>query len=278
MLKFEDGHVKLDIFKEAEHGASYKKVSGTKEERAYQCKDGYVYKKSEFNNLAKLLCNDTSYCAFKYENGIRSNENISSGATFVVIDIDDSDISWTEAHDMLSDFNHHIALTSNPDNPYKFRALIELDIEVNLDARLWKNFMAKIGDYLGLNIDLLAKSQQYYGFADRQVLTELDGMPLPASEIIKTIELTPKEVKKVNPAQRSLIYEDRFNVFSYAYEVGGNTGSVAMYRAFKHARDLGFDKEQVVSLLQDICDYRGTDFNSIMKRTGMLNQIEREYK
>jgi hypothetical protein len=178
---------------------------------------------------------------------------------------------------MLGDYKHLIALTSDENNPYKFRALVELDIEVNLDARLWKNFMAKVGEHLGLELDLLPKSQIYYGFKGREVLANLEGEPLPASELVKTIEIIPKEVKRLTSVKISEAYEDRFNIFNYAYEVGGNTGATAMYRAFKHARDLGFTKEQVISLLQDICEYRGTDYEYIMKRTGMNNQIKREY-
>ncbi len=277
MLRYEEGRVRLELFTKAEHGASHKKVTGTKEERAWQCKDKYIYKKTDFNNLSILLSNDTSYCAFEYSDGVRSNDNICSGATFVVLDIDDSDISYTEAHDILSDYTHHIAKTSDDSNPYKFRALIELDVEINLDARLWKNFMAKVGEHLGLELDLLPKSQQYYGFKGREVLSNT-AEPLEASEIVKTIDMLPKEVKKLQPAKRGEVYDDRFNVFNYAYEVEGDTGATAMYRAFKHAHDLGFTKDQVIGLLMDICEYRGTDFDVIMKRTGMLNQIRRAYE
>ena len=276
MLKFEDGCVFLELFKEAEHGASYKQVSGTKEERAYKAHDGYVYKKSEFANLAKLLSNDTCYLAFELQDGKRSNDNIIGGATFVVLDIDDSDIEWTEAHDMLGDYTHHIAKTSNPDNPYKFRVLIELDIEVKLDSRLWKNFMSKVGEHLGLELDLLPMSQMYFGFNGREVLSNI-GEALGASELVKTINVLPKEVKRLTAAKIHDAYEDRFNAFNYAYEVTGDTGASAMYRAYKHGHDLGFSKEQVISLLEDICDYRGTDVDAIMKRTGMMNQITRSY-
>ena len=277
MLKYNEGFVELEIFKEAEHGASYKIVSGTKEERSWQCKDGYEYKKSSFDRLANLLKNDTSYCAFEYNNGIRSNDNVCSGATFVVLDIDDSDIEYTEAHDLLGDYTHHIAKTSDDSNPYKFRVLIELDIEVNLDSRLWKNFMAKVGEHLGLELDLLPKSQMYFGFKGREVLSCISE-PLPASEIIKTIDVVPKEVKRLTKNKVIEAYEDRFDIFKYAYESGGNTAAASMFRAFKHGRDLGMEKEQVVDLLKDICDYRGTDFEYIMKRTGMMNQINRDYR
>ena len=277
MLVFEEGYVRLELFKEVEHGASYKMVSGSKEDRAWKCKDGYEYKKSSFKKLANLISNDTSYCAFNYTDGIRSNDNICSGATFVVLDIDDSDITYTEAHDLLGDYTHHIAKTSDDSNPYKFRALVELDIEVNLDSRLWKNFMAKVGEHLGLELDLLAKSQQYYGFKGREVLSN-EGIPLEASELVKTIDMLPKTVKVLVGNKKQEAYEDRFNVFNYAYEVEGDTGSSAMYRAFKHGHDLGFTQEQITSLLKDICDYRGTDYDYIMKRTGMSNQIRRAYE
>ena len=178
---------------------------------------------------------------------------------------------------MLSDYKHHVAKTSDDNNPYKFRAIIELDIEVNLDSRLWKNFMSKVGEHLGLELDLLPQSQIYYGFKDRQVLSNLDGDSLPASELMKTVDVLPKEVKKLPANRMNATYEDRFNVFEYAYEVGGDTGATAMFRAYKHAYDLGMSKDMVIMLLKDICDYRDTDFDYIMKRTGMMKQIERSY-
>ena len=277
MLVYNDGSVSLELFKKAEHGASYIQVSGTKEERSWKTKEGYIYNKTTFVRLGNLLSNDTAYCAFEFTDGVRSNDNICSGATFVVLDIDDSDITWTEAHDMLQDYKHLIAQTSSADNPYKFRVIVELDIEVNLDSRLWKNFMAKVGEHLGLELDLLAKSQIYYGFKGREVLSNLDGDPLPASELIKTIDAVPKEVKRLSVGKVNEAYENRFEIFKYAYEVGGQTGAASMFRAFKHAQDLGMVKQQVLDLLHDVCEYRDTDFDYIMKRTGMMNQINKAF-
>jgi len=278
MLKFENDTVSLELFTAVKHGASYKMISGTKEERAYQCKDGYEYKKSEFANLAKLLSNDTSYCAFSYANGVRSNDNIDSGATFAVLDIDDSDITWTEAHDMLQDYTHHVSMTSNDTNPYKFRVMIELDIEVKLDSRLWKAFMSKLGNHIGLELDLLPQSQQYYGFKGREVLSTLDGDALPASEFVKNLDIEIKPVKRLTSQKVSEVINDSFDVFKYAYEYSGDWGGTTMFRAFKHLQALGGSEEQVISLLQDICDYRSINFDAAMKRTSLLNQITRAYQ
>ena len=277
MLKFDEDLITLELFKEINHGASYKMVSGTKEERSYKVHDNFIYKKSDFSNLSKLLCNDTSYVAFEFTDGKRSNDSICSGATFAILDVDDSDITWTEAHDMLQDYTHHVAMTSDDTNPYKFRVMIELDIEVNIDARLWKLFMGRVGKHLGLELDLLAQSQQYYGFKGREVLSTLDGEALPASEFVKNLDVVTAPIKRLTQANLSKVLDDAFDTFSYAYEVSGNTGASSMYRAFKHAKDLGASQEQVIHLLKDICEYRDTDFDEIMKRTGMLNQIERSY-
>ena len=277
MLKFSEDVVSLELFAEVSHGASYKMVTGTKEERAFKVADGFTYKKSGFDNLAKLLCNDTSYTAFEFRDGKRSNDSIMSGATFAVLDIDDSDISWTEAHDMLQDFNHHVAKTSSNDNPYKFRVMIELDIEVNIDSRLWKAFMGKLGNYIGLKLDLLPQSQQFYGYEDRDVLSTLDGDALPASEFVKNLDVDIKPVKRLSPQKVLGVIEDSFDVFSYAYEYSGEWGGTTMFRAFKHLQSLGGSEEQVVTLLQDICDYRSVDFDAAMKRTSLLSQIQRAY-
>jgi hypothetical protein len=184
---------------------------------------------------------------------------------------------YDEVHNAYQDFKHHVAKTSQNDNPYKFRMIMELDIEVNLEPRLWKNFMSKVGEFLGMNIDLLAQSQIYYGFDNREVLSQLEGEALPASELIKDIDVSVKEVVKLNPKERNKLVDDRFNEFNYAYEAKGNTRAVYLFRVFKHCADAGLAKNQTLSILEDIVEYHSGDFDYVMKRTGLLNQINRSY-
>lgn len=280
ILHHQESKVWLEEFikvEESGHGASYVKAEGSKEERATKVRDGYVYKRNEFEKLGNLLSNDLAYCAFEFKDGVRSNENIISGATFIVLDIDESDMPYTEVHDMYQDYKHLIAKTSQEDNPFKFRMIMELDVEVKLESRLWKSFMEKVAEYLGLKIDLLAQSQIYYGFKGRKVLSQLEGEPLPASELMKDLDTKVEEVVKLTGKARLKAFEDKFNVFSYAYEAEGTTRAVYLFRVFKQAVELGFSKEQVLETIEDISDYHGTDLEFIYKRTGLKRQIERAF-
>ena len=280
-LHHEDSKVWLEKFiqvDEVGHGASYVRVTGTKEERATKVRDGYTFKRRPFEKLGNLLKNDVAYCAFEFKDGVRSNENIISGATFIVLDIDDSDMDVSEVHNTYQDFKHHIARTSNPDNPYKFRMIMELDVEVKLDHRLWKNFMSKVGEFLGMKIDLLAQSQIYYGFEGREVLSQLEGESIPASELMKDIDTEVKKVEKLPQRERNKLVDDKFNVFNYAYEMEGNFRATALFRVFKQASESGLNKEQVVCILDDIIEYHGNDRDAVYKRTGLMNQIERHYE
>jgi hypothetical protein len=137
--------------------------------------------------------------------------------------------------------------------------------------------MSKIGDYLGLNIDLLAKSQMFFGYKDRSVLSELESSPFPASELIKTIDFVPPVVKQVTSSKKNEIYEDRFNYFKYAYEAQGKTKSAYLFRLMRHTHDLGFTFEENDNIIRDVVDYHGNDINYIYKRTGLDRQLRRLY-
>ena len=81
-----------------------------------------------------------------------------------------------------------MGLESQSKNPYKFRVLLPIDVVINIDRSKWKLFMQQVSDHLGIEIDSLPQSQVYYGFNDREVLSNPDGMLLEASEIVKRIQ------------------------------------------------------------------------------------------
>jgi len=256
-FEIDESTVTYTRFQKAEDiGASFIMVSGTKEQRATKTFDGYQYKRNPFEKLGILLSNDTAYCAFEFRNGKRSKENIISGADFIVLDVDDSDITDTEASDMLGDYNHLIARTSS-NNPYKFRVLIPTDITVQLSNEKWKPFMKKVQEHLGIEIDLLPKSQIYYGYKDREVISNFGAMDLEASELVKNIEVPKKVVKTITTSSGlTKAWESRLTTFRYAYECPSGKGlHLAFFRAMKHAFDLGFSIEMNRELFEDILDY-----------------------
>ena len=264
----------LNIGKYENQGFDYIEAKKkAKDERGGKIADGYTYKETTFIKLANLLKADTAYTPFKFKTreeggvfnekvipnptgGIRRKENIDSGAQFIVLDVDDAGISIYEASDILADYKYHMAITSDPDNIYKFRVILPLDINVTLDRTDWKQFMLKVSEHLRIKIDLLPQSQIYFGFGDRKVISNIEGEDLEASEIIKQLT-EPKTV--ILPVSRKLldaIWIDRMNTFKYAYNVksGGGVHN-SLFNAMKHAYDLGYSYDENVMLLGDIINF-----------------------
>jgi hypothetical protein len=267
--------------KVGEHGASYLQVSGNKNERAVKCHSGYEYKQTAFSKLSALLNNDTAYTPFKFKDGKRSNDSIISGATWCSIDVDDSDIDIYEMHDILSDFNHHIATTSVADNIYKFRILIEFNTIVDIPPREWKSFMTHIYKELGITADPVShtKSQIMFGYKGAKVLTNLDGEPYDVTEAIKfaSQNVMVGEQKRPTITQAHKMLEDPLTTFSYAFNDNVSARSLAMYRTWKHAKDLGATKEQAAKLMKDLNEFW---VNSISEERldSYIKQMEQAYE
>ena len=236
-------------------GASYKGSTGSKEDRAKTCKDGFQYKEVGFNRIEKLLSQDMAYCMFEFKDGIRSNENVVGGTKWICLDVDTSDITDTECHDMLSDYKHHIARTSNADNPFKFRVAIELDSYVQIEGRKWKKFIESISLSLGIEADLLPPSQIYFGYKDREVLSTVVGSTLKAKEHVVYANKETVPESKPSKTESKKLLDNAAETFWYAYGADSGGRSLALIRAARHAKDLGADKEQVIDLLDSIQEY-----------------------
>ena len=225
------------------HRASYVKVSGSKDDRARMCSEGFVCKNTEFNKLSNLMKSDTAYTPFCFKDGKRSNDNIQSGATWIAIDVDDTDITIDEMHDALCDFKHHIASTSNKENMFKYRVVLELDIEVDLDPINWKKFLRKAYEFIGIdNADPagMTKSQIMFGYKDSIVYSMIDDDTdkIPASRLIQSLEDEP--IKETKVIAKSVALEEIEDVFFYAINPSRGQGSLALFKASRHAKDLGF--------------------------------------
>lgn len=244
--------------KTAVTGISFLEVSGTKEERADKCHSGYQFYETEFEELGGMLSGDYAYALFNFKDGIRGKENIIGGAKILAFDIDDSSITDQECHLLLEGINHHIARTSDPDNEYKFRILIELDAVVDISDLQWKYFIQEIGKHLGLNIDVLPKSQIYFAYEDREVLSELDGDPLETREFVlqsnQIMNDKPKVTSYSNNQQKGML-ADPLTTFDFAFNANNGEGSRSMIRAALYAKDLNADEEYILDLMDKISHY-----------------------
>lgn len=220
---------------------------------------GYEVSDTTFADLANLLEGDYAYSSFKFRNGIRNKDNIIGGTKWLVLDVDDSPITASEAHFMLSDINHHIALSSDASNEFKFRVLIELDSNVELSSVAWKHFYQAIASDLALKVDPLPQSQIFYSYSGRPVLSNLDASPLDARPYIVLAKereaLKESKTPSLTPAHKSALLADKLETFKYAFEAPMGTGSRNMIRAVYHARDLGASSAYCEELLVDINEY-----------------------
>ena len=263
--------IKTDVI-----NVSYKEIDCTELNRAVESGDtlavrtakhniarttsyGFEWAETTFAELPQMLQHDYAYSSFRFKDGLRCKENIESGSKWLVLDLDESLLSAEEAHMMLGDINHHIALTSDNDNEFKFRVLLELDAEVQLDAMSWKHFYLKIADDLGLQVDPLPQSQVFYSYAGRTIYSNVEATSLETREYVmyaknQTTSGTVPNSALSTPQKKALL-NDPLTTFSYSFEAKYGEGSRNMYRMMRHAQDLGATEEEVVQLLDDCNDY-----------------------
>jgi hypothetical protein len=241
---------------------------------------GFETGETTFPALADMLQYDYAYSSFAFRNGVRGKDNIVGGTKFIVLDIDDSVITASEAHFMLMDINHHVALSSDPNNDYKFRVLLELDSSVELNATTWKVFVSLIAEDLGLKVDPLPQSQIFFSYADRPVLSNLDASPLAVRDYIMQANekvSTKAEPAKLTSAAKQAKLNDPEATFFYAYNAPMGAGSRSMIRAALHAKDLGANYEEITNLIQAINDYWENPMPTDRLEKTILAQVSRMF-
>ena len=220
--------------------------------------DGFTNADTEFDKLPEMLQQDYAYSPFRFTDGIRKKSNLEPATKWLVLDIDDSPLDAEEAHFMLSDLNHHIAMTSDNDNRFKYRVLLELDSEVTLNAIEWKHFYSKIAEDIGLNVDALPQSQIFYSYAGRDIYSNIEADPIETRDYVmfaKDKASNPDQLKLVSDKQKQALLNDELVTFEYAFEAPYGSGSRNIYRMIRHAQDLGASLEHVIRLIDDVNEY-----------------------
>lgn len=289
-----DGVYYERIFKTAGLTLSYKPVNNAKINEAVKSKDdkaltlakqavaqsatsGFVPVEVSFSDLQDLLDGDHAYSPFLFRDNTRGKDNIISGAKFIVLDIDKSDITYEEAHFILQDINHHIAQTSDPDNLFKFRILIELDSVIDVPAQVWRHFYTSIAKSLSFTMDSLPQSQIFYSYSNRTVLSVIDKQPVAVRDhlMLAHDKVNEKTVEKpLTHPQKKALLDDELTTFSYAFECREN-GSLNLIKAAKHARDLGMPKDDIIDLMYRINDYWVYPMDLDRLNNTIISQIER---
>jgi hypothetical protein len=254
-------------------------ISKAKQEMAMNTAYGYEIGTTTFSDLGELLTGDYAYSNFRFRNGSRGKDSILGGTKWAILDIDESALTAAETHFLLMDLNHYISLSSDPNNEYKFRILLELDASVELSPVAWKHFISAIAEDLALKVDPLPQSQIFFSYADRPILTQLDAEPLSVRDYIMLAneKSFAKETITTSSATKKAQLNDKLTTFIYAFECENGTGSRNVIRSMLHAKDLGADLTYCMELFTDIQNYWSNPFTEERQET-LKNQIARMFQ
>jgi hypothetical protein len=282
IIKFEGDTMSYKPFeKVGEHHASYVETTGSKQERALKCHSGFVYKQTIFAKLKVILENYVAYTPFKFQDGKRSNDNIISGATWVAVDVDNTDIDMYEMHDILGDYNHHISTTSNSDNIYKYRIIIEFNNIVDLPPREWKSFLTAVVKELGLDADPITytKSQIQFGYKGSKVLSTLDGDPYDIASALKEASKVVGIGKENKPTltQARRLLDNPLETFKFAFNDNVEARSLMLFRVWKMAKDLGARQDECEQLMRDLNYNFWTDGVDDKRFESYVEQMRRSF-
>jgi hypothetical protein len=248
-----------------------------KERMTKSCNEGYEAYEIAFSDIPELLQTYSAYTPFNFKDGKRSKANLYGKTKWIVLDVDDANITDEEAHFLLSDIRHHIARTSDPENPFKFRIVLDLDMQIDVPDSNWKYFLESISNDLGIKIDLLPKSQIYFSYGHDMILSNLDAEPYPIKDhVIKASQhVKPSEPTKLPKKQKEEALNDPRETFKYAFEAEMGEGSRSLIRAAYHARDLGANKEYIIDLMHMINNYWSIPMDKDKLEKTIISQIHR---
>jgi hypothetical protein len=171
----------------------------------------------------------------------------------------------TEAADYLADYKHIIVRTSDKENPYKYRIILESDIEIDLNDQQYKQLLGKISDELPFDVDLLPRAQIYFGYADREAIILSDAEQYPVSSLMKHLDKEREFVRVLSSEKLQRAWDDRLILFKWFYAINDDAKRVklghhqTLWLATKYGHDIGVDYNTMVAILDDIIDFRGLE-------------------
>ena len=267
----------IKIVKSPTIGISFKECSGDKETRSKNSSNGFTYSEITFKDLADMLKGDYAYSPFKFINGIRTKSNVEGSIKWIALDVDKSIFTDLQMHEILKEFNHHIVRTSDKSNAYKFRVLLELDSYVKLDDIQYKSFISSISEYLSIDADILPRSQIYFSYKDRDILSVTNKTALEVRDhLINAYEKNYErvDISTYSTSQKQALLQDLQGTFNYAFEAKDGEGSISLIRAARHAKDLGMSKDEVLNLMKEINSYWSIPMDRVRFENTILNQIK----
>ena len=214
----------------------------------------------QFADLEELLGMNAAFSPFLFKDGKRSKDNVEGGTGLLVLDIDEGNMTDEEVHLLLDSMLHYVVRSSDPDNAYKYRVILSLDIDLDVDDDLYKIFVQCAAEELGLVADSLPKSQIFFSYSGRNILSQMEGSKLGVKDLLDTAnaimrDKPNKPVRELPTASKKALLEDARETFSYAYEAERGSRSIILYRALMHSVDLGADEDYIKDLAESINDH-----------------------
>jgi hypothetical protein len=255
------------------YGISYTKVPGMPKAMRVKHLDGFdSYLNMNIAQLTKLVATDTIYNVFRYNDAPnkegtmikmnRNRDNIASTTKILTIDVDDSTIPMDQMHDLLNEYPHVIATTSDVNNKMKFRILLPISVEIEgTDSQLYKCIMKSVCEELLVAYDPTSCNtvQPMYGYEGAEVLSCNKGAPFSVDDIVTNCLSNVdtglvQPAKPVTPAaQKKLVDSMMANanqVFDYVISCPNGRGSLRLARASMHMLDSGFSQTQYMQVMQ----------------------------
>lgn len=217
---------------------------------------GFEYAETTFEALGNMLKGSYAYTPFEFKDGIRDDNNIiNPKIKWIAMDVDDSKLTASEMHIILSNINHHIVLGSDSTNDFKFRILLELDSFVSLEREQFKIFMRSVADDLHIKIDNVPRAQIYFSYSAEEVLSVIDAEPLEtrAHILMALNQTTPKP--KLTPTQAKEALKNTMSTFDYAYDAPTGEGTRSLIRLAFEANEMGASKEEIEAIIRDVNNF-----------------------
>ena len=253
-------------------------VSAAKQHIAATTVYGYEVADTTFPKLVDIFQGAFAFSPFKFRDNTRGKDHILGGTKWLVLDVDDSVLTAEETSFMISSFNHHIALTSNATNEYKFRILLELDSMVDVDAITWKAFYAAIAQDLAIKVDPLPQSQIFYAYPNRATYSVTDASPVPVKDyLVAAKEQSHRTRVLPSSKQAKTQLNDPETTFTYAYNAPQGAGSRSLLRMAYHMRDLGASYDEVIQGLTDVNEYWEFPMPQARLNETLFKQVERMF-
>ncbi len=226
-----------------------------KTQRAKKVSGGnFNYVRTKFADMVEMLQGDNSFSAFEYKENIRSDENCIGKTNLLILDIDDSDETMQEVSNAMQELNHIAVSSSDKNNPYKFRLIIKLGSEIELDKMMYQKVIESFGSEYGLIIDKLSRAQLYHAYVDSKIIINIDQEDFDVLPLMNRARKQLEEIKTVKVNDKNELWVYRDNYFQKWFRLGDTKGTnhhTKIVGLFYYSRDLGASKGLIIALLEE---------------------------